>query len=373
MRRHYYPVQRDLNHHFRIIYQFIREDRQEHTRIHVILGHKVKGFHSGIIDGRWQVYKRIRYIRCINRLTRCYKVFFQVYKRIGCTFRCINKLSRCTQGQVLFPHTPLKELEARQCIDREETRPTLVVSWTPDIISIVYLSVCQWFDITMELCPYCNIRISKDEKEHLQIHKTLKHKVLPVRFQSTSLATSAIPLIQDFFRPWDSSTKLWTFQYNPLQKDPKMRVSEKNKTLLCPFCHCNMKLMEEKDKVEHLSVHKTLAHKVLPITFKDESLAHSTLPFILLNHFGSTKEKKWKGKWAIWFCTTQYKNCCWNKTDRRKKTVHLISHFVLRKFLAKASLAESFLLNCELCKLQLNFLVATTLSWSAAGSKANFV
>ena len=71
-----------------------------------------------------------------------------------------------------------------------------------------------------------------------------------------------------------------------------MRVPEKNKNLLCPFCHCNMKLMEEKDKVEHLSVHKTLAHKVLPITFKDESLAHSTLPFVLLNHFGSTKEKK---------------------------------------------------------------------------------
>ena len=78
--------------------------------------------------------------------------------------------------------------------------------------------------------------------------------------------------------------------------------------------------------------------------------------------------------WAeAWFCITQNKNCCWNITDRRKKMVHLISHFVLRKFLAKASLAESFLLNCELCKLQLNFLVATTLSWSAAGSKANFV
>ena len=153
----------------------------------------------------------------------------------------------------------------------------------------------------MELCSYCNVRINKEKKEHLQIHKTLKHKVLPVRFQSTSLATSAIPLIQDFFRPWDSSTKLWILhlQRNPLPKDPKMRVSEKNKKWLCPFCHCNMKLMVEEDKVEHLSVHKTLAHKVLPITFKDESLAHSTLPFILLNHFGSNKGKKWKGKWAI--------------------------------------------------------------------------
>ena len=169
------------------------------------------------------------YIRCINQLTRCYKVFFQVYKRIRCTFRCINKLTRCTQGQVLFHHTPLKELEARQCTDIEEARPTLVVSWTPDIISIVCLSVCQWFDITMELCPYCNVRIDKEKKEHLQIHKTLKHKVLPVRFQSTSLATSAIPLIQDFFRPWDSSTKLLTFQYNPLPKDSKWDLQKRAK------------------------------------------------------------------------------------------------------------------------------------------------
>ena len=37
-------------------------------------------------------------------------------------------LVRCTRGQVLFPHTPLKEQEARQCTEREETRPILVVS-----------------------------------------------------------------------------------------------------------------------------------------------------------------------------------------------------------------------------------------------------
>ena len=84
----------------------------------------------------------------------------------------------------------------------------------------------------MELCPYCNVRINKEKKEHLQIHKTLKHKVLPVRFQSTSLATSAIPLIQDFFRPWDSSTKLWILhlQRNPLPKDPKWEFQKRTKS-----------------------------------------------------------------------------------------------------------------------------------------------
>ena len=53
-----------------------------------------------------------------------------------------------------------------------------------------------------------------------------------------------------------------------------------------------MSLMNKEDKEEHLVVHKTLAHKVLPISFKEESLAHSTLPFILFTHFGSTKKNQ---------------------------------------------------------------------------------
>ena len=52
--------------------------------------------------------------------------------------------------------------------------------------------------------------------------------------------------------------------------------------------------MEKDAKEEHLVVHKTLAHKVLPISFKEESLAHSTLPFILFTHFGSTKKSQKK-------------------------------------------------------------------------------
>ena len=54
--------------------------------------------------------------------------------------------------------------------------------------------------------------------------------------------------------------------------------------------------MEKDDKDEHLLVHKMLAHKILPLTFKEESLAHSTLPFILFTHFGSAKKRKWKSE-----------------------------------------------------------------------------
>ena len=55
-----------------------------------------------------------------------------------------------------------------------------------------------------------------------------------------------------------------------------------------------MSLMEKDAQEEHLVVHKTLAHKVLPISFKEDSLAHSTLPFILFTHFGSTKKSQKK-------------------------------------------------------------------------------
>ena len=40
----------------------------------------------------------------------------------------------------------------------------------------------------MDLCPYCRVKIDNfQKKEHLRIHKTLKHKELPVQFQSASL------------------------------------------------------------------------------------------------------------------------------------------------------------------------------------------
>ena len=71
----------------------------------------------------------------------------------------------------------------------------------------------------------------------------------------------------------------------------EMNLSKKVKRVLCPFCRADMRLMEKDDKEEHLLVHKMLAHKVLPISFKEESLAHSTLPFILFTHFGSAKNR----------------------------------------------------------------------------------
>ena len=81
-------------------------------------------------------------------------------------------------------------------------------------------------------------------------------------------------------------------QYVGIQWTQKreMKVSKKVMKLFCPFCRADMSLMEKEDKEEHLVVHKTLAHKVLPMVFKEESLAHSTLPFILFTHFGSTKK-----------------------------------------------------------------------------------
>ena len=71
-----------------------------------------------------------------------------------------------------------------------------------------------------------------------------------------------------------------------------MKHSKKLKKLSCPFCRVDMRLMEKEDKEEHLVVHKTLAHKVLPVSFKEDTLAHSTLPFILFTHFGSKKKRK---------------------------------------------------------------------------------
>ena len=70
----------------------------------------------------------------------------------------------------------------------------------------------------------------------------------------------------------------------------KMKHLKRVNKILCPFCRLDMTLMEKDDKEEHLLVHKMLAHKVLPVTFKEDSLAHSTLPFILFTHFGSTKK-----------------------------------------------------------------------------------
>ena len=73
-----------------------------------------------------------------------------------------------------------------------------------------------------------------------------------------------------------------------------MKHSKKVSKSFCPYCRADMSLMEKDAKEEHLVVHKTLAHKVLPISFKEESLAHSTLPFILFTHFGSTKKSQKK-------------------------------------------------------------------------------
>ena len=71
-----------------------------------------------------------------------------------------------------------------------------------------------------------------------------------------------------------------------------MKHSKKVSKLFCPYCRADMSLMEKDAQEEHLVVHKTLAHKVLPISFKEDSLAHSTLPFILFTHFGSTKKSQ---------------------------------------------------------------------------------
>ena len=54
----------------------------------------------------------------------------------------------------------------------------------------------------------------------------------------------------------------------------------------CPFCQAEMKDMRENEVSEHMTVHKTLGHKHLPSRFETKSMAHSTIPFILKNHFG---------------------------------------------------------------------------------------
>ena len=52
-------------------------------------------------------------------------------------------------------------------------------------------------------CAYCKTQLSElgDVEEHLNIHKTLKHKELPTNFLKTSAAFSSLPIIKDYFRP----------------------------------------------------------------------------------------------------------------------------------------------------------------------------
>ena len=97
----------------------------------------------------------------------------------------------------------LKILQSLQCEFSQHLPPLKV-----DVITCFSFQTFQ-FQCDMDVCPYCRVKFNNEKKEHLKIHKTLKHKVLPVQFQSVSLANSAVPLIQDFFRPLDSSTKLW--------------------------------------------------------------------------------------------------------------------------------------------------------------------
>ena len=58
-------------------------------------------------------------------------------------------------------------------------------------------------------CLYCGTNLATEEEleEHVEIHKTLLHKKLPVRFKTTTLAKSALPFISAYFKKIKESKK----------------------------------------------------------------------------------------------------------------------------------------------------------------------
>ena len=198
--------------HIYVIVLVWSEDKQEHIRIHVILGHKVSLAEVlCFIVTPWQM---------IFYETRLQPDQINFHGHFHALLGTKCWITRCIREPAPFPPTPLKELKGRQFSGQDNDEPSSQVNQDVGMYQCTtlartihtFLSSREWRNeliwCDMEVCPYCKVKIKNQKKEHLKIHKTLKHKVLPVQFQTVSLANSALPLIQDFFRPLDSSTKL---------------------------------------------------------------------------------------------------------------------------------------------------------------------